>query len=227
VALSETRGNVLPVYVVADESASMSPVIDDLNSGLVSLHDALLREPMAAAKVRFTIVGFSSDAVVRLARSDLRGEDSLPTLASRSSTDYGSAFRLLRQLIPRDIKELKSEGYACHRPAVFFLTDGQPSDAATWHNEYALLVDREATPAAPNIIACGIGEARAATILDIATRTEFAFVSTPGVEIGLAIAEFCTALTRSIVASGRALGSDNAELVVEKPQNFRMAVDIV
>jgi uncharacterized protein YegL len=225
--LSETRGNVLPVYVVADESASMTPVIGELNSGLRSLHDALLQEPMAAAKVRFTIIGFAEDAVVHLSLSDLRTEGALPTLATRSMTNYATAFQKLRECIPADIKKLKGEGYACHRPAVFFLTDGQPTDTKKWRAEYDQLVNRELTPAAPNIIACGIGEARADTILDVATRTEFAFVSTPGVEIGMAIAEFCTALTRSIVASGRALGTDNAELVVEKPTSFRMAAEIV
>jgi uncharacterized protein YegL len=218
---------VLPVYVVADESASMSSVIDELNSGLTSLHDALLQEPMAAAKVRFTIIGFSEHTTVHLALSDLRTEGPLPKLSTHSTTKYAAAFQELRKRIPQDIHQLKSEGYACHRPAVFFLTDGQPTDPGEWQKEYQKLVDREQTPAAPNIIACGIGEARADTILDVATRTEFAFVSTPGVEIGLAIAEFCTALTKSIVASGRALGSDNAELVVEKPTSFRMAVEIV
>lgn len=225
--MSETRGNVLPVYVVADESASMAPVVGELNSGLASLHDALLQEPMAAAKVRFTILGFSDDTVVHLALSDLRTEGPLPKLSTRASTNYASAFKELRRRIPEDVHQLKSEGFACHRPAVFFLTDGQPTDAGLWQDEYTKLVDREQTPAAPNIIACGIGEARAETILEVATRPEFAFMATPGVEIGLAIAEFCTALTKSIVASGRALGSDNAELIVEKPSTFRMAVEIV
>lgn len=226
--MSEKRGNVLPVYVVADESQSMEPVVDELNSGLSSLHDALLQEPMSAAKVRFTIIGFSEDTKIHLSLSDLRTEGALPKLSTHSVTNYGAAFRTLRQQIPEDIRRLRGEGYACHRPAVFFLTDGQPTDAtADWKDEHRRLTDRELTPAAPNIIACGIGEARAGTIRDVATSTEFAFVSTPGVEIGLAIADFCTALTRSIVASGRAVGGDKAELVVERPASFRMAADLV
>ncbi|MEV6305200.1 hypothetical protein AB0M02_37710 [Actinoplanes sp. NPDC051861] len=225
--MSESAGRVLPVYLVADESRSMSPVVDELNAGLRSLHDALLREPLAAAKVRFSIVGFSEDVIVHSALADLRNESSLPLLSVRTGTAYGVAFTLLLDRIPADVRALKREGFAVHRPAVFFLSDGQPTDVGQWESVYDQLVDRERTPTAPNIIACGIGEARAETILHVATRPEFAFVATPGVEVGLAIAEFCTALTRSVIKSGQAVGGNDAELVVERPDSFRMAVDVV
>ncbi|MGW4466306.1 vWA domain-containing protein [Micromonospora sp. NPDC004704] len=225
--MSETSGRVLPVYLVADESRSMSPVVDELNAGLTSLHDALLREPMAAAKVRFSVLGFSNDVIVHVALADLRAEGPLPQLSVRDGTSYGAAFSVLLDRIPADVRALKREGFSVHRPAVFFLSDGQPTDPGQWEEPYRTLVDRERTPTAPNIIACGIGDARAATILRVATRPEFAFVATPGVEVGLAIAEFCAALTKSVIKSGQALGGADAELVVERPDNFRMALDVV
>ncbi|MEV4630385.1 hypothetical protein AB0J90_29395 [Micromonospora sp. NPDC049523] len=225
--MSETFGRVLPVYLVADESRSMSPVVDELNAGLNSLHDALLREPMAAAKVRFSVLGFSNDIIVHVALADLRTEGPLPQLSVRDGTSYGAAFSVLLDRIPADVRALKREGFSVHRPAVFFLSDGQPTDPGQWEEPYRRLVDRERTPTAPNIIACGIGNARAATILEVATRPEFAFVATPGVEVGLAIAEFCAALTKSVIKSGQALGGGDAELVVERPDNFRMALDVV
>jgi uncharacterized protein YegL len=225
--MSEAAGRVLPIYVVADESKSMTPVVSELNAGLSSLHDALLREPMAAAKVRFSVLGFSDDVVVHLALADLRAEESLPLLSTRAGTSYGVAFSLLLDRLPADVRRLKAEGFAVHRPAVFFLSDGQPTDPGQWEEPHRRLTDRAATAAAPNIIACGIGEAKAETILKVATRPEFAFVATPGVEVGLAIAEFCAALTKSVIASGQAVGGDTAELVVERPENFRMALDVV
>ncbi|SER29251.1 vWA domain-containing protein [Actinokineospora terrae] len=225
--MAENLGNVLPVYVVADESASMAGVVGELNAGLAELHRALLREPMAAAKVRFTILGFSDDVRTRLSLADLRTEATLPVLGTRSTTNYGAAFEALSRQIPTDVAALKEQGHAVYRPAVFFLTDGQPTDEPGWRAAYDRLVDKEATPAAPNIIACGIGGARARTILDVATRPEFAFVATPGVELGLAIAEFSVALTKSIVASARAVAADKTELVVERPNSFVMAVDVV
>ncbi len=57
--MTGNKGNLLPVYVLADESGSMRPHIDELNRGLASLHEALLGEPMAAAKVRFSILRFA------------------------------------------------------------------------------------------------------------------------------------------------------------------------
>lgn len=215
------------MYVVADESLSMQPVVDELNAGLAALHRTLLREPMAAAKVRFTILGFSDDVQVRLSLADLRTESALPTLSTRAGTNYGVAFQALADRLPSDVDELKASGYAVYRPAVFFLTDGQPNDEADWRTHHATLINREVTKAAPNIIACGIGEAQARTIVDIATRDEFAFVATPGTELGLAIAEFSVALTKSIVASARAAAAGRTELVVERPDNFVMAIDVV
>ncbi|GGM63855.1 tellurium resistance protein TerY [Micromonospora sonchi] len=213
------------MYVLADESGSMRPHIDELNRGLASLHEALLGEPMAAAKVRFSILGFADDVQERLRLADLRRENELPALFARGRTSYRSAFSALRQRIPHDVASLKAEGWAVHRPAVFFLSDGQPTDE--WRDVYGQLVDRAVTPGAPNIIACGIGHARAETIVEVATQPEYGFVAKAGVDLGAAIAQFCTALTKSIVESGRSLGSAQPELVVQQPEGFRMAIDVV
>jgi uncharacterized protein YegL len=220
------KGNLLPVYVLADESGSMGPVIDQLNAGLAALHDALLGEPMAAAKVRFSILGFSDDVQVRMQLADLRRESELPALVARGLTNYQAAFDDLRQRIPADIATLKGQGYTVHRPAVFFLSDGQPN-RGDWVQSHRLLVDRGATRGAPNIIACGIGEAEPSTILQVATQPDYGFVAVADVDLGAAIARFCTALTKSVVESGRSLGSAQPELVVERPQGFRMAIDVV
>jgi uncharacterized protein YegL len=219
------KGNVLPVYVLADESSSMRKHIAALNSGLAQLHEALLGEPMAAAKVRFSILGFADDVQTRMRLADLRRETRLPALSVRGQTDYSRAFGDLRRRIPADVRTLKGEGYRVHRPAVFVLTDGQPTDD-TWLVSHQALVDREVTPEAPNIIACGIGAARASTILELATRPEFAFVALAGVDIGAAIAQFCTALTRSIINSAPR-STQPPRLVVQQPSGFSMAIDVV
>lgn len=224
--MTGTRGNLLPVYVLADESGSMGPYIQDLNRGLAALHEALLGEPMAAAKVRFSILGFADDVHERLRLADLRRENELPALYARGRTSYHAAFTTLHRRIPQDVQALKAEGYAVHRPAVFFLSDGQPTDES-WLDAYELLIDRNRTPGAPNIIACGIGQVEAATIVQVATQQEYGFVAMGGVDLGAAIAQFCTALTKSIVESGRALGSAQPELVVQQPAGFRMAIDVV
>jgi uncharacterized protein YegL len=223
--MTGAKGNVLPVYVLADESSSMRKHIEALNNGLAQLHEALLGEPMAAAKVRLSILGFADDVRTRMRLADLRRETKLPALSVRGRTDYARAFGDLRRRIPADVRTLKYEGYRVHRPAVFVLTDGQPSDDS-WLDAHHALVDRDITPEAPNVIACGIGAARAETILRVATRPEFAFVALAGVDIGAAIAQFCTALTRSIINSAPR-STEPPRLVVQQPAGFSMAIDVV
>jgi uncharacterized protein YegL len=225
--MSEPRGQLLPVYVLADESGSMAPVMAELNAGLASLHRALLAAPMAAAKVRFTVIGFADEALERVHLADLRRVTQLPLLSCGGNTDYGTAFDALLRRIPYDVRELRDLGYAVFRPAVFFLSDGKPGDGDRWRVYHHRLTDRSQFREAPNIVACGIGAADAATILGVATRPEFSFVSIPGADVGAAIADFCAALTHSVIATGMSVVDGRAELVVDQPQGFRMAIDVI
>ena len=224
--MPDNRGHLLPVYVLADESYSMKPYASELSSGMLSLYEALRSEPMIAAKVRLSVLGFSDKVIVRMAMADMRSAEDLPRLQIRDRTDYHAAFSDLLKRIPQDISVLKGKGYQVHRPAVFFLSDGQP-DNTRWQRPHGKLTDRAQNGSAPNVIACGIGEVEAETIVKVATQPDFAFVSTPETNIGAAIAEFFIALTASVVQSGRSLASPNPELVVEKPEGFRMAIDVI
>lgn len=225
--MPDNRGHLLPVYVVADESYSMRPYAGELNSGMASLYEVLRSEPMVAAKIRLTVLGFSDKVHLRMPLADVRTEQRLPQLQIGGGTSYQAVFQDLLQRIPKDIVTLKGGGYQVHRPAVFFLSDGQPT-SSKWRNPHKRLTDKAVTPAAPNIIACGIGaEVRAETILQVATQRDFAFVSIRGTDVGAAIAEFFIALTASVVQSGRSLTSAHPELVVEKPDGFRLAIDVI
>lgn len=182
---------------------------------------------MVSAKLRLTVLGFSDDVQVRLPMADMRSATSLPEVVIRSLTDYRAAFDDLVNRIPHDVRRLRAEGYKVHRPVVFFLSDGQPTDGGAWRLPHGTLVDKERTPTAPNIVACGIGDAQASTMVEVATRKEFAFVAKPGTDIGRAVAEFFHALTASLVASGQSLNAGNPQLVVNRPDQFSMAIDEV
>jgi uncharacterized protein YegL len=225
--MTEPAGNVLPIYFVADESGSMAGDIAELNAGLISLLDALQGEAMAAAKVRFCVVGFADDARCYLEPSDLRDLEDMPKLAARGSTSFAAAFRELRSRIPKDVDNLKTKGYLVNRPAVFLLTDGGPNPGDGWEAAHADLTSADFKQR-PNILAFGIGQADAEVIKRVATRSEYAFVAAAGVDTGKAIAEFIKALTQSVISSGHALVSGNADLPVEKPEGFiSLAVDTV
>ena len=102
----EPRGTILPVYFVADESASMGPHIGELNRGLLDLQDALQRDPHAASKVRFSVIGFSDEAFTYLEPADLRMAPQLPELTAQASTSYCAAFEELIYRISVDIPRL-------------------------------------------------------------------------------------------------------------------------
>lgn len=222
--MTEPRGTVLPVYFVADESGSMGPHIHELNDGLISLLDALQAESFAAAKVRFSVIGFADDARTYLEPADLRSLPQMPVLQPRGLTSYQSAFDQVGYRISVDIPALKSEGYLVNRPAVFFLTDGLPNPNEDWRaaRDYML-----AQPAAPNVLAFGIGEADAGIVAEVATKPQYAFIASRGVDTGVAISEFITALTQSVISSGTALASGQGELQMEQPEGFSLAVDLV
>lgn len=220
----EPQGTILPVYFVADESGSMTPNIGELNEGLITLQDALQKESFAAAKVRFSVIGFSDTAHTYLEPSDLRSLPAMPTLQARGMTSYAAAFDQITFRVTQDVPALKAQGFAVNRPAVFFLTDGQPNTGDDWQTARSALLAQHAWP---NILAFGIGEADAATVKEIATRPEYAFIAAKGVDTGAAISEFITSLTQSVIQSGQALASGSAELLLEKPEGFSLAVDIL
>ncbi|MGC1289618.1 MAG: hypothetical protein WA895_42405 [Streptosporangiaceae bacterium] len=223
--MPDPKGNLLPVYVIVDESYSMSDHADQLNDGVVSLFEALRSEPMTAAKVRLCILGFSDDVTVRLGLSDVRNISTLPNIRIRTGTNYHAVFSDLATRIPSNVASLKANGYLVHRPTVFFMSDGQPNEDVgneDWMAAYRRLTDRAQTTAAPNIIAFGMGEVWPRTILDVATRQEFAFIAPETSDVGASIAKFFDALTASVIESGRSM-----ELFIEKPEGFRMAIDLV
>jgi uncharacterized protein YegL len=223
----DVEGTLWPVYVVADQSGSMSICMDELNAGIGSLHRALLAKPLTAAKMRFTLIGFSDEAKVWTHMVDFREEGALDPLNSLAGTNYRAVFDLLREVIPADVVALKGRRYAVHRPTVFFLSDGQPNDPLDWVAAHRSLTDRKVTPAAPNIIAFGIGNVREETIRQVATNPQYAFIAIPGIDIGKAVIEFFKALMHSIVASTQTFGGGEDSLIVEPPEGFRLALDVV
>ena len=220
----EPLGTLLPVYFVADESASMGPHIGELNHGLLSLQDAMQRDSFAAAKVRFSVIGFSDGAFTYLEPADLRSAPQLPELTAQGGTSYCAAFEELAYRISVDMPRLKGHGFGVHRPVVFFLTDGAPTDRQDWRAVRTRLLSQ---PAAPNILSFGIGEADPAVVGEIATKAEFALVADRRMDTGAAITEFLTSLTQSVISSGNAVASGSAELQFDRPEGFTLAVDLI
>jgi len=215
-------GQVLPMYFVGDESHSMAgDPIAAVNQGLIDLRDEVAKHPLIGKKVRFGIITFADTAETRLQLSELSEDLVLPTLAPRGrGTSYACALEALRQTIPADVALLKSSGYQVHRPSVFFLSDGQPTEKADkWRTRLEELKDpgfRER----PNVLAFGVGDADPEVIRELATAPRYGFMMTTGASTAGAIAEFASSMLNSMVASAERLDRGEQTIEFEKPEGF-------
>jgi uncharacterized protein YegL len=225
--MPDVRGKILPVYFVPDESASMTPSMGEINKSLEMLHDTIHDHPQAAEIVRLSIVGFSDGTIEHLHLAQLLNIAEMPKLKARSSTCYAAAFSDLRKRIELDIEQLKSEGYLVHRPVVFFLSDGQPTDdSSTWREALRQLKSSE-FKFRPNIIAFGFRDAVASIILEVASHQDYAFITAKGADSGIALAEFFQSLTQSLVESGQALAEGRTPPPFVKPDGYKFAYDLM
>ena len=95
-----------------------------------------------------------------------------------------------------------ADGYRVFRPAVFFLTDGRPTDPGrTWRSALANLLDAD-FPHRPNIVAFGFGDADTAIVAEVGTVASY--TATDAVSAAAAVASFGTLLVESVVESGAA-----------------------
>ncbi|MFJ5557348.1 VWA domain-containing protein [Streptomyces sp. NPDC093250] len=207
---------LLPFYMVCDESGSMAGPegVDIINAALPDLHHEISTNPSVADKTRFALIGFSTQASVLQPLADLSELTQLPSLSAGGVTSFGAVFRLLKDTIEKDVTALKGEGHDVYRPVVFFLSDGIPTDEG-WRTA---LNDLHTFRYAPKIIAFGISDADAATITEVANFKAF-MQRDESVSPAVALREFASSLTRSIVSSATSMaaqGGDGFELQVDE-----------
>lgn len=201
---------VLPFYLVCDESSSMSGgPIEAINDSLPKIHAEIGSNPVVADKTRFCLIGFNHHAQVLLPLSDLSVITSMPGLQANGGTNYGAAFDLLYDTITNDVAELKKNQNQVFRPAVFFLSDGQPGD--NWEAAYKRVTD-PSWSLHPNVLAFGFGTVDPETLRQVATVKAFIADGTMGPE--QALREFAQSLIRSIVNSGTKSASGAVTLAV-------------
>jgi uncharacterized protein YegL len=177
--------------------------VEAINDSLPALHQEIGSNPALADKTRFCLIGFSSRAEVLLPLADLSTVSSIPGLHANGVTSYGPVFELLYATITDDAARLRAEGVQVYRPAVFFVSDGQPSDS--WEAAYKRLTDTR-WRLHPNILAFGVGNTDPRTMQEVATVRAFVADGTMGP--GLALREFAQSLIRSIVVSASSAGSE-------------------
>lgn len=227
--MENDRGKLLPFYLVVDVSWSMTEG-DRLPSAtriMTSVLDALSKAPILSDKVRFALIDFSGDAQVRLPLCDLlSGDVQIPQLTARQTgTSYAAAFQLLRSEIESNVKQLRADGYAVHRPAVFFLSDGAPTDPTElWQAEFGALTDYDPTSKQgfskfPNFVPCGVADADPQilrTLIHPSTGNKQMrmYLMDDGQDPGVAISKIAEILISSMLQSGVSIAQGGSGMIL-------------
>jgi uncharacterized protein YegL len=226
-------GKLLPFYLVVDVSYSMNgSKLDAANQMMPAVLDALAQAPILSDKVRFAVIDFSNDAQVRLPLSDLLEDGTtLPVLGLRGGTSYAAAFRLLRTEIEQNVRQLKADGYAVHRPAVFFLSDGEPTESeAEWQAAFRELTDydpktKQGFPMYPNVVPCGVGAANPHTLRSLVHPADGSkpmqmYLMDHGEDAAKAIGMIAEVLISSVLASGESLVKGSSGLILPEEKDL-------
>lgn len=241
---------LLPFYVLVDVSYSMlTPEeydgqtrtgMDAVNEIAPQVFNLFRKAPQLRDQARFGIVDFAGGATTPLALCDPAKEsaEAIPTLIPRQDgTSYAAAFRAMRERIEDDVAHLKADDHRVYRPAVFFLTDGEPNPGdridAAWNGLVAADFN-----ARPNVIPFGIREAQK-SVLDRFARYKtpadesgnsppsVAFMARDGVPATRAIEKMIDILLQSILASDpAAMAASAGNIVLPPPQDLNDEEDI-
>lgn len=203
-SLEDDAKKRLPIYVVIDTSWSMSVGgrIEAVREIVPAIFDASRTNPMLAHKALFSVIEMDSDAKVV---SVLAPGNEMPTnldLEADGGTNYAAVFELLKSTIERDYQQLTADGIVIYRPAVLFVTDGEPiCDTGRRNSAFAQLTS-SSFKRNPNIVMFGVGDdVSVETLTAYKTKKGGAYVTKTGGDAGNAVAEMVQTFLSSVVSS--------------------------
>ncbi len=131
-----------PCVLLLDTSGSMSgDPIQQLNEGLGAFKNSLANDDLALLRVEVAIVTFGP---VNLTQDFVSaGQFQPPTLRANGDTPMGSAINLALDQLEERKKVYRNSGLSYYRPWMFLVTDGQPTDGATWQSAATRLREAE------------------------------------------------------------------------------------
>ncbi|GAA1740411.1 vWA domain-containing protein [Luedemannella helvata] len=226
------NGVLLPFYLVIDVSYSMAGAkLDMANNILPEVADALAKNPILNDKVRFGMIDFSDDARVVLPLCDVSTATQLPGLSVRGGTSYGAAFKLLRKQLESDVAQLKADGYKVHRPAVFFLSDGEPGD--DWKSDFEALTEWDSSTGKgfryhPVVVPCGVETADRDVMRELVhplTKSKL-YMMKAGGDAAAAIKAMAEVLISSVLASGQSAIQGNSGFILPSADQVSSDLDV-
>lgn len=217
---------VFPVYIIVDESPDDHAYFETLNQTIRSLPADLAAHTEVINAMRLAVVGYASDVDPRMPLNPVTEGSFVPELTPHSGNRLGIVFEYLRGRISEDIERNKAAGRTVGRPVIYLLCAATPADSPAWQTHYENLTDRAGFPAAPNIVACGIGSTDPGVIKAITAHPQSTgWVADPAMPVSEAAARYAAFVRRSIAALGRAHISGSPDAVWEAPDGFQPASD--
>jgi len=102
--------------------------IDKVNEGLRAYQTDLLADALAAQRVEVSIITFGN-TVQTVVPFVSAGEFTPPTLVANGETVMGAAITEAIEALRERKKQYRANGLHYYRPWIFFITDGEPTDA--------------------------------------------------------------------------------------------------
>lgn len=228
------KAKILPFYLLIDVSFSMTEdgKLEAANTIVKELRNALAEHPVIADKVRFGVIDFSDDSQVVVPLCDLSMFSEEPAFAPRGGTSYVAAFDMARRQIEQDVDQLKADGFDVHRPAVFFISDGLPTDEEhEWRSAFTTLTSYDkATKSGfayfPNVIPFGIGATPEVLreMIHPRDRSKCYFMK-DGANAGEVLSSMAQILIQSTLMSGASFGSGGPGFVL--PDDSSLGANVV
>ncbi|MBS2965982.1 hypothetical protein KGA66_23250 [Actinocrinis puniceicyclus] len=204
----EVRLKCLPTYIVLDTSSSMNDHVELLNKSLQDLHKVTYQNPEISEFAHISIIVFNTEAHLALPMSDISQVTQLPRVGCGGRTEYAKVFERLRERIDIDVPALRAADKLVLRPAVFFMTDGAPTDGFTeqsrqtderiWKAALSRLVDPD-WERHPHVVTFGFGSANEHVLGTVATLQ--AFIAEDGADQSDALTDVFTFLLRTLSIS--------------------------
>lgn len=155
-----------PLLLLLDTSGSMAgPPIAELNVGIATLKDELIKDELASKRVELAIITFGP---VEMVQDFTTAANFHPSeLKASGATPIGEAINQGLDLLETRKAIYRQNGIAYYRPWVMLITDGAPTDH--WKSAAARVKEGEAAKAF-SFFAISVQDANMETLREISVR---------------------------------------------------------
>ena len=204
--------NVLPVYLVIDESPATARWIDELSDTAQDLFTAVEGLP-----VQLSVLGFAESVQVRQPLAAAEPGRKLPPMIPRGPADHAELFRWLADTLPGEVTDLRDSHRSVREPLIVLLNASPAGDDGWTEPRRRLLRGLRRA----DLVAIGVGGADPAQTLGFASYPDLAFVADG--DPAEVIVQFSDFLRHHVIACGRAAADGIEAPDVLPPAGYRLA----